>query len=403
MIMSGPAGGERVVGGRYELGAELGRGGMGVVWLATDQVLQREVALKEISYPVHLTDQERAVLRERTLREARAAARLDDPHVVAIHDVVEEDGRPWLVMEHVRSRSLQRVLEDDGPLDPPQVARIGLDVLSAIEVAHAAGIVHRDVKPGNVLVDEVDGHACLTDFGIATTTDDPALTAQGAVLGSPSYMAPERARGEVSTPAIDLWSLGATLYTAVEGRTPFDRGAPMATLLAVVGEDPAPMRAAGPLAPVLEGLLTKDPLARMTAAEARRELEAVLARPDPEPAAPRTRVPGGASEAVRGGDVERFDLADLLALASSSKAAVSTVVRGVRGARDQVRDVTDRRRADAEAAASMSRHERRAAAKQRRFRFKRRWVVVPIVLLVLLVVLVLGALALLVTGAIELS
>ena len=389
-----PAPGERLVGGRYELGSELGRGGMGVVWLATDQVLQREVALKEITYPVHLTDDERAVLRERTFREARAAARLDDPHVVTIHDVVEEDGRPWLVMEHVRSRSLQRVLEDDGPLSPVAAARVGLDVLSAIEVAHAAGIVHRDVKPANVLVDDADGHACLTDFGIATTTDDASLTAQGAVLGSPSYMAPERARGESFTDAVDLWSLGATLYTAVEGRTPFDRGAPMATLLAVVDEEPAPMRSAGPLAPVLQGLLTKDPQARTTAAAARRQLEAVAAGADAEPAAPRARVPGGATEAGRGGDVERFDLADLLALASSSKAAVRTVVRGAR-------DLSGQRRT--EPAAPMNRHERRAAAKQRRFRFKRRWVVVPMVLLVLAVVLVVGALALLVTGVIELS
>ncbi|GAB4083076.1 hypothetical protein GCM10028783_40260 [Modestobacter muralis] len=400
MIMtSGPAEGERLVGGRYLLGAELGRGGMGVVWQATDQVLQREVALKEITYPVHLTDDERAVLRERTLREARAAARLDDPHVVTVHDVVEEDGRPWLVMEHVRSRSLQQVLEDDGPLSPSAVARIGLDVLAAIEVAHAAGIVHRDVKPGNVLVDDA-GHACLTDFGIATSTDDSSITAQGAVLGSPSYMAPERARGEQSTPAIDLWSLGATLYTAVEGRTPFDRGAPMATLLAVVDEEPAPVRAAGSLGPVLTGLLTKDPGARMTAAEARRALEQVAAGVDPEPAGRRTPVSGGAEEAARGGQVERFDLADLLALASSSKAVMSTVVRG---ARDQAKEAADRRRADAAAAPTRTRRERRQAVKQRRLRFKRRWVVVPTVLLVLLVLLVLGALALLVTGVVELS
>src|SRR6195952_4466755 len=298
-MASGPPAGGRVVGGRYEIAGELGRGGMGIVWLATDRVLNREVALKEISYPVHLTDSERAVLRERTLREARAAARLEDPHVVAIHDVVEEDGRPWLVMEHVRSRSLQRILEEDGPLTPAQTAVIGLDVLSAIEVAHAAGVVHRDVKPANVLVAD-DGHACLTDFGIATTTGDATLTGQGAVLGSPSYMAPERAHGQPPTPAVDLWSLGATLYTAVEGRTPFDRAEPMATLLAVVSEEPAPMRAAGPLAAVLTGLLTKDPAQRTTAAEARRQLTAVVDEADPAAPPPTGRRAG---RAPRGGDV----------------------------------------------------------------------------------------------------
>jgi eukaryotic-like serine/threonine-protein kinase len=388
MVTTGPTAGARVVGGRYEIADELGRGGMGVVWLANDRVLHREVALKEISYPLYLTDEERAVLRERTLREARAAARLEDPHVVAIHDVVEEDGRPWLVMEHVRSRSLQRILEEDGPLSPAQTARVGLDVLSAIEVAHAAGVVHRDVKPANVLVAE-DGRACLTDFGIATTTEDATLTTQGAVLGSPSYMAPERAHGQRPTPAVDLWSLGATLYTAVEGRTPFDREQPMATLLAVVSDDPAPMRAAGPLAPVLEGLLTKDPAARTTAAEARRQLEAVAAGPD-EPAPPRR-----AAAAPRGGDVERFDLADLRSLASSSKAVLGTVAREVRV---HAREINDRRHGP-----PLTRRERRAAAKQRRFRFKRRWVVVPLVVLVLLVVLVVAALALIITGVIELN
>ena len=388
-----PSADQRVVGDRYELTGELGRGGMGVVWLATDRVLHREVALKEISYPVHLSDDERAVLRERTLREARAAARLEDPHVVAIHDVIEEDGHPWLVMEHVRSRSLQRILEQDGPLSPRQTAQIGLDVLSAIEVAHAAGIVHRDVKPANVLVSD-DGRASLTDFGIATTTEEATLTAQGAVLGSPSYMAPELARGGPPSPAVDLWSLGATLYTAVEGRTPFDRDGAMAILFAVVSEEPAPMRAAGPLAPALQGLLTKDPAARSTVADARRQLTAVLdeeASPSPAPAPSRRRT----LRALRGGDVVRLDLADLLTLASSSKAALGTVVHTVR---DTAREVSERRHEP-----PLPRKERRAAAKQRRFRFKRRWVVVPMVLLVLLVVLVLGTLALIVTGVVELS
>jgi serine/threonine protein kinase len=250
-----PAG--RVVAGRYELTSELGRGGMGVVWRATDLVLSREVAVKEVTLPFHLTDDERAVLRERTLREARAAARLTHPCVTSVYDVVEDAGKPWVVMEHVPSRSLQQLVQE-GPLSPPAVARIGLDVLAAVEAAHAAGIVHRDVKPANVLVGD-DGRAHLTDFGIATTTGDATLTTQGAVLGSPSYMSPQRANGDDPQPADDLWSVGATLYTAVEGHLPFDRDEPMATLLAVVTEDPVPMRAAGPLEPVLCGLLTKDP------------------------------------------------------------------------------------------------------------------------------------------------
>jgi serine/threonine protein kinase len=399
IMTSGAAGSGRLVGGRYLLGAELGRGGMGVVWLATDQVLQREVALKEVTYPVHLTDDEQAVLRERTMREARAAARLDDPNVVTVHDVVEEDGRPWLVMEHVPSRSLQQVLADDGPLDPAAAARIGLDVLAALEAAHAAGVVHRDVKPGNVLLVDGGGHARLTDFGIATATDEASLTRQGAVLGSPSYMAPEQARGEQSSPAADLWSLGATLYTAVEGRPPFDRGAAMATLLAVVREDPEPVRSAGALAPVLTGLLTKDPADRLTAAQARTALEQVAAGLDaPRPAGAPHR--GGAPDAALGGQVERLELADLRALASTTKAVVGTAVRG---ARHQVRDATDRRRADAEAAATRTRHERRQAVKARRLRFKRRWVVVPVVLLVLVLLIVVAALALLVTGVVQLS
>src|SRR6476661_1143283 len=266
----------RLVAGRYALAEVLGRGGMGTVWRATDRVLGREVALKEVTFSVDLTAAERSVLRERTMREARAAARLDHPCVATVYDVIEEDGRPWLVMEHVSARSLQDLLEEQGPLPPSAVARIGLDVLSALEAAHGAGIVHRDVKPANVLVGP-DGHACLTDFGIATTTGDSSLTTGGALIGSPSYMAPERAYGDEPRPPVDLWSLGATLYAAVEGRPPFARGEAMATMMSVVSEHPAPMLRAGPLEPVLQGLLTKDPAARTDAARAREQLSAVLA------------------------------------------------------------------------------------------------------------------------------
>src|ERR671921_1210650 len=279
-VDSGPQ--ERIVAGRYAVGEVLGRGGMGTVWLATDTVLHRRVALKEVTFSIHLTDEEREVLRERTMREARAAARLDHPCVTHVFDVVEEDGRPWLVMEHVSARSLQEIVEEQGPLPPPVVARIGLDVLAALEAAHAEGIVHRDVKPANVLVSE-DGRARLTDFGIATTTGDSSLTTQGALIGSPSYMAPERANGDEPRPPVDLWSLGATLYAAVEGRPPFNRGEAMATLMSVVSEHPAPMLRAGPLEPVLSGLLTKDPALRRTAQSSRPQLEAVLARRGPTP------------------------------------------------------------------------------------------------------------------------
>src|SRR3954462_12146146 len=278
----------RVVAGRYALTDVLGRGGMGTVWLATDQVLERQVALKEVTFSVHLTDEERGILRERTMREARAAARLDHPHVTSVYDVVEEDGKPWLVMEHVSARSLQEILEEQGPLPPAAVARIGLDVLEGLQAAHYAGIVHRDVKPANVLVDGA-GRACLTDFGIATTTGDSSLTTQGALIGSPSYMAPERAHGEEPRPPVDLWSLGATLHTAVEGRPAFDRGEAMATLLSVVSEHPAPMLRAGPLEPVLQGLLTKDPARRSTVRAAGQQPQDVLsgrqsAPPPPAPA-----------------------------------------------------------------------------------------------------------------------
>src|SRR5215207_4606207 len=330
-VDSGPQ--QRIVAGRYAVGEVLGRGGMGTVWLATDKVLQRRVALKEVTFSIHLTDEERDILRERTMREARAAARLDHPCVTHVFDVVEEDGRPWLVMEHVPARSLQEIVEDQGPLPPPVVARIGLDVLAALEAAHAEGIVHRDVKPANVLVSE-NGRARLTDFGIATTTGDSSLTTQGALIGSPSYMAPERAAGGQPGGSVDLWSLGATLYTAVEGRLAFDRGDPVATLMAVATEPPEQLRLAGPLTPVLMGLLTKDPAQRATPAQARRDLQAVAAgdaptwTPGPPPGPPPPRSPAPpAREAARQPSVERIDADDLRRLAEASRAVLGSVAR----------------------------------------------------------------------------
>jgi eukaryotic-like serine/threonine-protein kinase len=381
----------RVVAGRYALGEVLGQGGMGTVWLATDRVLERQVALKEVTFPMHVTEEERAVLRERTMREARAAGRLEHPHVTTVYDVVEEDGKPWLVMKHVAARSLQEIIEERGPLPPAEVARIGLHVLDALGAAHALGIVHRDVKPANVLVGP-DGSGCLTDFGIATTTGDSSLTTQGALIGSPSYMAPERAHGDEPRPPVDLWSLGATLYAAVEGRPPFDGGESMATLMSVVSEPPAPMLRAGPLEPVLRGLLTKDIDQRSTAAIARAQLAAVAAgnAPAPEAPAPASPPPASSPGPIPGGTAERIDAADLIALASASRALLGSVARD---ARDQARHMrgTRRERKESRPVAEQAPPAPPARAKSR-FRFKRRWVVVPVVTTVLVfLILAVGA------------
>jgi serine/threonine protein kinase len=381
----------RVIAGRYSIGQVLGQGGMGTVWLATDLVLERQVAVKEVTFPLHVTEEERAVLRERTMREARAAGRLEHPHVTTVYDVVEEAGKPWLVMKHVDARSLQEVIEERGPMPPADVARLGLDVLDALEAAHDLGIVHRDVKPANVLVGP-DGSGCLTDFGIATTTGDSSLTTQGALIGSPSYMAPERAHGDEPRPPVDLWSLGATLYAAVEGRPPFDGGESMATLMAVVSEPPAPMLRAGPLGPVLQGLLTKDPAQRSTASAAREQLRRVAAGRAPAPKPPVSPPPPPAPGPIPGNAVERIDASDLVALASASRALLGSVARH---SRDQARSMADGRRERKAAKRAPVEQRRTAPPPRRRRRFKRRWVVVPvvttaIVLLLLLVAVVLA-------------
>ncbi|MDP3714207.1 MAG: serine/threonine-protein kinase [Mycobacteriales bacterium] len=283
---------DRTVGGRYRLLEPLGSGGMGTVWRAQDLVLDREVAVKEVAPPHGVSDDERDVLRERTRREARSAAQLDHPSAVTVYDVVEDDDRPYLVMELVEARTLSDVVRTDGPLSPRRTAEVGLAVLGALQAAHAVGIVHRDVKPGNVLVRD-DGRVVLTDFGIATSTGDSSITHTGLILGSPSYIAPERARGQAPGPESDLWSLGATLFTAVEGRPPFDGGEPLLTVTAVVTGDHAPFVAAGPLREVLEGLLEKDPALRLDAAAATAALTAVAQGSDatllaqPQPAAER--------------------------------------------------------------------------------------------------------------------
>jgi serine/threonine protein kinase len=239
---------------------------MGVLWAAHDQTLGRDVAIKEVGLRTDLSPAQTPRLRERALREARAAARVTHPCAVTVYDIVEADGRPWIVMELLSPRTLADVLAEDGTLAPAAVARLGLDLLDALTAAHAAGVVHRDVKPGNVVF--ADGRAVLVDFGIATVGDDPTVTAAGILLGSPAFMAPERARGEEPTPASDLWSLGATLFSAVEGQPPFRRDGHLPTLAAVLTQDAPPAVHAGPLRPVLAALLAREPADRPTAEQA---------------------------------------------------------------------------------------------------------------------------------------
>ncbi|MEU7579592.1 serine/threonine-protein kinase [Streptomyces sp. NPDC041068] len=261
-----------LLAGRYRLGESIGRGGMGRVWRAQDEVLHRAVAVKELTAAQFVQEADRAVLFMRTQTEARAAARINHPAVVTVHDVVEYDDRPWIVMELVEGRSLADAVKDDGRVEPVEAARIGLWTLKALRAAHAAGVLHRDVKPGNVLL-ATDRRILLTDFGIAAIEGDSTITRTGEVVGSVDYLAPERVSGGNPGPASDLWALGATLYTAVEGISPFRRTSPLGTMQAVVTEEPAPLERAGALAPIISALLRKDPAARPTAEEA----EAMLA------------------------------------------------------------------------------------------------------------------------------
>ncbi|WP_203597748.1 serine/threonine-protein kinase [Actinomadura bangladeshensis] len=264
----------RLLAGRYRLESVVGRGGMGTVWRALDETLDREVAVKEVVLPAGLSDGERENRHRRTLREARASARLNHPGVVTVHDVVDEDDRPWIVMELVRARSLQDIVDEDGPLPPGRVATIGRQIAGALRAAHAIGILHRDVKPANVLVADGD-RAVLTDFGIAQMAGDATLTGTGLIMGSPAYMSPERVNGDPAIPASDLWALGATLYAATEGRAPHHRSDAMAVLAAVMTQDVPPPKNAGPLAPVLTGLLERDPVRRLSGDQAEEALKAV--------------------------------------------------------------------------------------------------------------------------------
>ena len=272
----------RLLSGRYRLCTVIGQGGMGVVWQARDELLQRDVAVKELVWPPHFTEVEQEMACRRAVREAQMAGRLAHVNVVRIYDILQEDGHPWIIMELLPYQSLRDLVRADGPLAPARAARVGLGVLAALGAAHAEGVLHRDVKPANILVGP-DGRVVLTDFGIARAVDSPTLTAAGMLVGSPSYIAPERARGGPSSPAGDLWGLGASLYAAVEGHPPFERDAPLATLTAVVVDEPEEAVHAGPLWPVISGLLRKDPDERLDATETERVLREVAGYDDPAP------------------------------------------------------------------------------------------------------------------------
>ncbi|MGD3112144.1 serine/threonine-protein kinase [Streptomyces sp. YGL11-2] len=263
-----------IIGGRYRLLEQIGQGGMGRVWRGRDETLGREVAVKQVTLPQGVSDEERDVLLRRVMREARAAARLNHPGIITVHDVVEHESAPVIVMEYVRGTSLAAAVARDGHLPVWRVAEIGVLMLKALGQAHAAGIVHRDLKPDNVLL--MDDRVIITDFGIAHMSDATmALTHSGTIIGTPAYMAPEQLEGRPPTPATDLWSLGATLYTAVEGRPPFSAETFTALCIAIVTQDPQVPEWAGALAPVLAALLTKDPAQRATAERALAALDAL--------------------------------------------------------------------------------------------------------------------------------
>jgi serine/threonine protein kinase len=269
-----------LVAGRYRLGPLLGRGGMGKVWLAKDELLRRPVALKQVI----LRREEPQATARRTLTEARAAARVDHSGVVAVYDVVEHDSTPWIVMELLSGRTLAEALRVDGPLPVDEVAHIGLCLLDVLQAVHRAGVVHRDVTPANVYLCE-DGRVVLTDFGIAWTADRGSSFLPSEFVGSPPYTPPEGVQGGTLGPPSDLFSLGATLFAAVEGKPAFDKGSVLDTVAAVLADAPAPYRRAGPLRPLINGLLAKKPQHRPSATAASAALRAICPSQPPRQAA----------------------------------------------------------------------------------------------------------------------
>ncbi|WP_369391389.1 protein kinase [Streptomyces sp. CG1] len=296
----------RVIAGRYRLEARIGRGGMGVVWRATDQLLGRLVAVKELLPDDSLSEDDARRRRDRTFREARAVGRLRHPHIIVVHDVVEQDERPYLVMELVEGRSLADLISRQGPVDAAEAARIGEALLGAVDTAHAAGVLHRDIKPANVLIETGTGRVVLTDFGIAQVAGATTLTETGSFVGSPEYTAPERMSGLRTGPESDLWSVGALLCTALSGESPFRRDSIGGILHAVVAAEIRPPAEAEPLLPVVRGLLERDPDRRLGAAEAEQMLRAFLqtGRTPEAPGTPGAPAPGRGHR-IGGGRVPR--------------------------------------------------------------------------------------------------
>ncbi|MEV0596302.1 serine/threonine-protein kinase [Nonomuraea cavernae] len=261
MVSSVPGQGDSKIAGRYRVLRALGQGGMGTIWLAHDELLDRQVAIKEVLLPPSLDEAGRAEALQRAMREAMAAAQLRHPGIITIHDVLQQDGRPWIVMELLRGRDLKEAVAAEGPWPPERAARLGLRVLEALSVAHAHGIQHRDVKPANVFLND-DGRVILTDFGIARLEDQATITESGLLIGSPGFIAPERLRGERGGPESDLWSLAATLYAAVEGQAPYTGTSPLSVLRDALTLPPRPPQRAGHLGPVLMAMMAREPYQR---------------------------------------------------------------------------------------------------------------------------------------------
>ena len=326
--MHGQAVEPRVIAGRYALLQELGRGGMGVVWRAQDRVIGRQVAIKELHFPESVPLEERRVMEERVLREARTAGKLNDPGVVTVYDVVAEAGVPWIVMELVEAATLATLIGAQGPMPQNQVISIAQQALSALECAHQAGIVHRDVKPGNLMI-RPDGRLKLLDFGIAQQHDDPRLTTSGSLIGSPAYMSPERLHGHDASPASDLWALGATLCYAVEGWSPFERSSTASTLQAIMNETPRLTRAHGVLGAVIMGLLIPDPAARLTAPQARAMLSSIGNQPTPPQGLPPSATAPYTQQVAAPADPAKKKRNRILAIVAAAVIAIGSFVGGI--------------------------------------------------------------------------